>query len=463
MYSILLIVMLAATGGVVLLSFHDILWDQWRAFADHTMNEIAQTSESGSNPFAVSTQPQDALQALLSANSLAYWESPTVFVQIDSSSGYPLNKTSNLGVNTMPPNRAINAKAAQAYREVSIGSRSFLVEDRYLTIGRTAVIVHVAVPLDELNAALAQARRTILFIMLVAIVLVLLLSFALAEQVTEPVNALASAMSEIGSEQLGRRVNLRGRRDEVGQLAQSFNDLLGRLGEAFARERQFISDASHELKTPLTSINANAQMLLRWGNSSPEVLQESLTTIAAESAALADMVNGMLTLAKADRGDAIPKEPVSMALVAQEAARSAQNRATEKGLDLRVEIGAGSPIVEGDPALLRQLVTNLIDNAIKFTNSGYVAVHVRTEPHVAVVEVEDTGPGISDEEIGRIFERFYRADKARSREVSGTGLGLAIVRSIARVHQGAVTAEAAPGGGALFRLTLPRIALTEIS
>ena len=127
----------------------------------------------------------------------------------------------------------------------------------------------------------------------------------------DPINQLSDAMREIGSDRLDRRVcagNAATTRSESSP--QSFDDLLQRLAEAFARERQFISDASHELKTPLTSINSNAQMLLRWADRDPAIRRESLETIARESAALADMVNGMLTLAKADRGDEIPKEPV---------------------------------------------------------------------------------------------------------------------------------------------------------
>ncbi len=248
------------------------------------------------------------------------------------------------------------------------------------------------------------------------------------------------------------------RSDEVGRLAQSFNDLLSRLAEAFARERQFISDASHELKTPLTVINANAQLLLRWGDSDETVRRESLETIAHESADLAAMVNGMLTLAKADRGDEIPKEPLSLAQIASEVTQNAAPRAAEKQIALTFEYDA-KPIVYGEPHLLRQLIGNLVDNAIKFTERGSVDVRVGENHDTAWVEVADSGPGIPDEELSHVFERFYRADKARSRAVPGTGLGLAIVRSIARVHGGEATAGKAPGGGALFRVVLPRLRL----
>ena len=462
-YSLLLIVVLSVTSFIILVRSQDILWELYRSQSDHVVNEIVAAAETNSNPFSVNAQSTDPAQALMSDNLLAYWESPTIFIQVDNGNGYPLNKSSNLGVNVIPPNHALSPKNDTAYRQVQLASRPFLVEDKFVTLSNHATIVHVATPLDSLYATVAQTRQAISLVLMGAIGLVIVLSFFLAAQVTAPINLLAETMGEIGSEELGRRVSLPGRKDEVGQLAQSFNDLLARLEEAFARERQFISDASHELKTPLTSINANAQMLLRWGDKDPTVLHESLETIAAESATLAGMVNGMLTLAKADRGDSIPKEPVSMALIAQEAVRSASSRASEKGLNVELDLDAGSPIVYGDEALLRQLVTNLIDNAIKFTPAGFVRVRVRTTPLLAIIEVEDSGPGIAADELNRVFERFYRSDRARSREVAGTGLGLAIVRSIARVHNGNVVAEAAPGGGALFRITLPRISLTEAS
>jgi signal transduction histidine kinase len=166
----------------------------------------------------------------------------------------------------------------------------------------------------------------------------------------------------------------------------------------------------------------------------------------------------MLTLAKADRGDAMPKEPVALAQVASEVARHALPRAQEKHLDLTFAHDA-TPTVYGDPGLLRQLVSNLVDNALKFTERGHVDVRVGGDAHRAWVEVADTGPGIPDAELGQVFERFYRADKARSRTVPGTGLGLAIVRSIARVHGGEVTAGSTPGGGASFRVVFPRMEL----
>jgi signal transduction histidine kinase len=196
-------------------------------------------------------------------------------------------------------------------------------------------------------------------------------------------------------------------------------------------------------------------MLVRWGDRDETIRRESLQTIIHESATLAEMVNGMLTLAKADSGDAIPKEPLSLASLAKEAVNVTAPRAADKGLSVQFEAPDAPPIVEGDASLLRQMITNLIDNAIKFTQTGGVTVRVKNDTKDAIVEVQDTGPGIDPQDLPLVFDRFYRTDKSRTRDVPGTGLGLAIVRSIVRVHRGSVEATRPPEGGTLFRVLLP--------
>jgi signal transduction histidine kinase len=456
-YSALLLVVMAIVGGLIGWRFQAILYDEARSRVDATMRQIEQAAAPQPNPFSMPEVTGDSLALLFNSNNLALWESPTTFVQVDSIAGYPLAKTSNLGGASIPPNMEISPSHDEAYRQVTIGGRTFLVEDKLVRSGDAAAVVHVAEPLDALQRAFSQLRTTLILVLVGAVAAVLFLSLVLASRVTNPISALASAMRDIGHDRLQLRVPMQKRSDEIGRLAESFRDLLARLQEAFARERQFISDASHELKTPLTSINANAQMLLRWGDKDETIRRESLETIAGESATLAGMVNGMLTLAKADRGDAIPKEPTSLPHIAADVVRNASQRAADKSLALTFEQGDSSPIVYADPSLLRQLVSNLVDNAIKFTDSGGIRVQVGGDAATAWVEVRDSGPGIPPGELEHVFERFYRADKARSREITGTGLGLAIVRSIARVHGGRVVASNVSEGGALFRATFPRI------
>lgn len=455
-YALLLVAVVAALGLAITLRFEQILRNQAMERAIATVADIERSAAPAPNSFTFSDNG-DSLRVLENPDNLERWSSATTFIEVDDPHGYTLAKSFNMGSIAGFGNSGVSAAHRTTTRDVTVQGRPFLVYSALLASGPRALIVQVAEPLDQLFRAFRQTQVSILVILAVAAILMTLLSYVLASQATNPINELAAAMHGIGSEGLHRRLRWNGRRDEIGHLAQSFDDLLARLEEAFARERQFISDASHELKTPLTSINANAQMLSRWGDRDEVVRKESLQTIIDESTSLANMVSGMLTLAKADTGEAIPKEPVSMGAVAREAVNTSLQRAHDKGLTLTIDAANPSPIVEGDHALLRQMITNLIDNAIKFTERGSVTVRVSASGDDALVEVEDTGPGIDPLEVPNIFNRFYRTDRSRSRAVPGTGLGLAIVRSIVRIHEGTVEALRPAAGGTLFRIRLPQI------
>ena len=456
-YAALLVVVLLLVSTVVGMRLQSILYAQARSRVSATMAEIASSVQASEEPFSLGFGGSDAYALLTDGNNLTSWSSPTTFIQIDSSNGYPLAKSSNLGGTTIPKAVGLGARAPVARRQITLPIGTLLVEDRYFSLGSHDVVVHVAERIDALERSIAQTRESIALAVLAAMLAIIALSWWLAGRAFDPLEKLAQAMREIGSERLDRRLHWEKRDDEIGRLAESFDDLLARLQEAFARERQFISDASHELRTPLTSINANAQMLLRWGDRDPEVLRESLETIVAESAQLSQMVGGMLLLAKADRGDEIPMEPVALGALAAETVQGERGEATRKGLDLTLDAESGV-IVMGEAHLLRQAIANLIENAIKFTPQGSVEVRVRTLREQAIVEVVDGGPGIPEPQRAHVFERFYRGDSAHARSIPGTGLGLAIVRSIARVHGGEVRAEGAPGGWALLRITLPLLA-----
>jgi signal transduction histidine kinase len=224
------------------------------------------------------------------------------------------------------------------------------------------------------------------------------------------------------------------------------------------KQQEFVADASHELRTPLSLIRANAEILKREADKPVSANLESVEDIIAESDRLANLVGQMLTLARADgEGAALALEPVDLAVVARDTAREMRLLADQSQIAVEAHTD-GPAIVEGDELRLRELLTILIDNALKYSDAGArVDVNVSAAGGRAVVEVRDTGRGIPKEALPRIFERFYRADKARSRELGGTGLGLAIARWTAESHGGTIRIDSEVGHGTVVTVELPLV------
>jgi signal transduction histidine kinase len=452
----LLIVVIIAIGAVAIgLAFRSLLIEQAKAGITATADEISRVAEA-SNALGF-YDPATVLDTLANKEQLDHWASITQYIQIDTPEGYPIGKSSNMGdlrLGALPA----GIKERFTFARDTDGA-PLLVLDRNLSrAGKTIVIAHVAQRLDIIDRETRRAQTILIYAAIVACLAVVVASLFIARSLVDPIVRLTGAMEEIGSEKLDRRLRWK-RGDEIGRLAATFDAMLDRLQDAFARERQFISDASHEFKTPLTVINANAQLIRRWGDRDPVVRAESFDAIVDESARLAEMVGGMLTLAKADSGDQIPKEPLALNPLVADVVAHARERAGQSGLELRADLDPDGPYVLGDTPLIRQLVSNLVDNAIKFTPSGEVVVAVRHEDGTARITVSDTGIGIEPETADRLFDRFFRGDASHSRTIEGTGLGLAIVRSIARVHGGTVAAAARPEGGSVFTVTFPALDL----
>ena len=247
---------------------------------------------------------------------------------------------------------------------------------------------------------------------------------------------------------------------EVGQVARALNTMLGRIESAFAernateaRLRQFVADASHELRTPLAAVAAYAEMFDRGASVRPDDLARVMTGIRAETDRMGQLVEDLLLLARLDEGQPLEHRPVEVVALAAKAIETA----TTVGPDWPIRLHADQPVeVVGDPARLRQVVDNLLANIRAHTPPGTTALmRVSANANEAVVEVSDNGPGLTDEQVSRVFERFYRADPSRSRQRGGAGLGLGIVAAIVAAHGGRVAASSGPAGGAVFTVRLP--------
>jgi signal transduction histidine kinase len=225
---------------------------------------------------------------------------------------------------------------------------------------------------------------------------------------------------------------------------------------AMDKQKEFVADASHELRTPLALIRANAEILKREGEKPVDANISSVDDIIQETDRLAALVGQMLTLARADTSQPPPQfVPVDLNDLAQEAAR--EMRLLAEPRDISIEVDAdGETLVSGDPLRLRELITILLDNSLKYSEEGAaVTVRVRPDAGRAVLAVSDTGRGIAPEAMPQVFDRFYRADKARSREMGGSGLGLSIAKWIADVHKGTIGIESVPGLGTTVTVGLP--------
>jgi two-component system OmpR family sensor kinase len=266
-----------------------------------------------------------------------------------------------------------------------------------------------------------------------------------------PLEAIGKTADAITAGDLSRRVERAEDRTEVGRLGLALNAMLGRIEESDRRLRRFVADASHELRTPLTAVRAYAELFERGADRRPEDLARAMAGIGRESERMSLIVEDLLLLARLDEGRPLERKPLDVAEVVQEAVETARTVEPERPIELTVE----PAVVLGDKERLRQIVDNLLGNVRAHTPAGAPArVRVHAADGVAHIVVEDSGAGISAEELERVFERFFRADTSRSRASGGVGLGLSIVSAVAAAHGGSATARSEPGGSA-FEISLP--------
>ena len=302
--------------------------------------------------------------------------------------------------------------------------------------------------------------REVLFVLVLGLPIALavagLAGYGFARRILAPLGAMAKRAEQITAERLHERLPVENPQDELGHLARVFNETLTRLEISFEQLRRFTADASHELRTPLTAIRSVGEVGLQSARSIADY-REVIGSMLEETNRLTRMVESLLTLSRADAGTVqLQRVPLSLFAIAREAAGLLEVLAEEKRQKLMVE-GEASLMVNGDRMFLRQAVLNLIDNAIKYSPAGgNISVRVRCEGDRCVLEVADDGPGVPAEHSGLVFNRFYRVDRARSRDAGGAGLGLAITRWAVEAHGGTIAVESSSEDvGATFRVLLP--------
>ncbi|PRI14371.1 sensor histidine kinase [Mycobacterium shigaense] len=330
-------------------------------------------------------------------------------------------------------------------------------------------LITVAIDLSDLEHTVRSLVWLQVGIGVAVLVVVGLAGFAVVQRSLRPLAEVEQTAAAIASGQLDRRVPERDPRTEVGRLSLALNGMLTQIQRAMAssessaekargseeRMRRFITDASHELRTPLTTIRGFAELYRQGAARDVAML---LSRIESEASRMGLLVDDLLLLARLDVQRPLEHHRVDLLALASDAVHDAQAIDPQRRVYMEVLDGPGTPEVLGDEPRIRQVLSNLVANALQHTpTSADVIVRVGTEGDDAVIEVADRGPGMTQQDASRIFERFYRTDSSRARASGGTGLGLSIVDSLVHAHGGAVSVKTAPGEGCCFRVTLPRI------
>jgi two-component system, OmpR family, sensor kinase len=346
-----------------------------------------------------------------------------------------------------------------AYHGQTVRLYSFALTDNGTVFG----VLQVGESLAQLTTTLQTMTIALLAIVPVVLLSGAFASYALARQAFKPILYLTRTAQEIKAGDLHRRVPVPRAKDEVHDLALTLNEMIGRLDQAFTQQRRFVADASHELRTPVAVLRSMTDVAQEEEPLSLEEYADVLGGVNAETERLTRLINDLLTLARVDE-ERIPldREPLRLDLLSFDVAASMEHLAIERGIELQVQ--AKQPaIVSGDTARLIQVMMSLVDNALTYTNrDGKVTLNVAVSGACATFSVCDTGIGIAQEEIKLIFERFYRADPARSRAAGGSGLGLSLADWIVRAHGGTITVVSQVGQGSTFTVSLP-LALSTVA
>ena len=325
-----------------------------------------------------------------------------------------------------------------------------------VTLGGREYLVVAAQPLDEIVADLAVLRSILLLALPLLIGLAGIGGYWLTSRNLAPLAVMADQAHSITGSNLEKRLEIGDAAEELAVLSAAFNELLARLDQSFDHMRRFVADASHELRTPISIIRGEADVALSTERSAADYKQ-TLAVVQDESRRLSRLVDDLLNLARADAGRVkMHVQEFYLNDLLAECCRAVHSLSAARRIALDSRSTDDVPI-RGDEELVRRMVMNLIDNAIRYTpEGGKVTVALTTGEAGAAIRVSDTGMGIAPDVMPHIFDRFYRADKARSRQDGGFGLGLAIVKWIAELHNGSVEVTSSPGAGSTFTVTLPR-------
>lgn len=382
------------------------------------------------------------------------------FIQIVDLEGRVVARSANLGSVHLPttPELLARLRSGEQILETlhDFGDEPVRMLSAPIKVGDASYAIQVAGSLDDARAALRSARLLFLISSAAILVAVGVAGALLAWAILRPIDRIVNRARMMGATALTERLPHPGGGDEMARLVETLNEMLGRIEQVFDAQRRFTADASHELRSPLSRLRAELEVTLRRPRNRAEY-EETLRSCLSEVERLSRLTEELLTLARLDAGEAqeIPTQAAPLAPILEEVVTRMASDALRRNVKIMLDVPAELAINVA-PATAALIVANVLDNAVKFSPpDGEIRIRASIEDGAVIVSVSDSGPGVTEEEIPRLFERFYRGSAARRTEVPGTGLGLAICRILAESQGGSVSVMSGAGGGAVVRVRLP--------
>ena len=386
------------------------------------------------------------------------------FYRIYDGSGNVGSRSKNISASQFPLSQPAYADALEgknSYETFTVGGQQPIrvITMPILLEGKLINLVQVGTSLEAVQETLRNLKIFLFTAVPSVLILAALFARFMARRALKPISRIIDTAREIGQgQELSKRIPVLKIKDELGQLALTFNEMMNRLENSFAQMRQFSSDASHELRTPLTVLKGQNELILS-KQRKPEEYQEVISSNLEEINYMSKVLEDLFVLSKSDENQVnLDYKPVDLRALVEEVFKHAEILAEEK--NIKIIIAFLEPIeIKGDEVRLRQMVWNVLQNGIKYTQQGgELKISLQNEGDFALLTIQDTGIGIPEEDLPLIFNRFYRVDKARTRDEGGSGLGLSICRQIAEAHKGKIEVESKLGVGTRFKIRLPNSA-----
>lgn len=431
-YAGILLFLLLLNGGAAYLGMSYLLYKE----AKREVITAISTIQGLAGP---ENENLDTPEIISTMRSNIFW------IQITTPNGSVLNHSANIGSIAFAPNYVGHSVIRKIRRQEVIIAGAEI---------HRGIQVQIARPLEKEKDFLDNLAGVLLGLAIIVLFFALAGGRMITKTALEPIKRLTHTARRISSTDLSRRIELVGPRDELYTLAETFNQMLSRVEKGYQSQQEFLLAASHDLRTPLAIIKSYTDVLNRWGKNEPDVVDESLLAIDKAVKVMDRLVNDLLVLARMQTKPELKPVPIDLGELVEEITTEAKSISGDiniifEQLDLaRVEV---------DEHYIRRAIWALLDNAIKYNHPfGEVVVSVNADisKHEAIISIQDTGPGIEEEELPKLFERFYRGDPSRN-QTKGFGLGLALVKEIVEAHEGRVAVESQVGQGSCFEIILP--------